>query len=370
MKNKLILLFIIMSITMNLNIRSQAFERTLADLYIDAISYDIYDFMSWNDMKRSVRINDQSNDSTLYTNFFLTEEEMFLEFEKEQPKFAVLWLRFRLISQCDGVEIKNMHFCFNGMSKGILCKTSSNHFSLGTNYTDKLQEEEIEDSLLLAIPLDENADWHEYIDKVLKENMLRCHVDYTINESELIGVDLVVELHSVKRDVMYCSNGMMFCVSNVEMLSSTKLFASEVISVKDAWTTLPEKVYLDLQTNPEKYKLVRLSVTATKKMPWNAYRLKYGLIESNNNIWLKTWNQSSSDMIYAYDTDDICQNGTFEREMMLLIRYDDIMLPIDELIELLEFRVMSSTEIVGDDGGTTMCGPRFSERVSYKLNEH
>ena len=78
MKKKLILLFIIMSITMNLNIRSQAFERTLADLYIDAISYDIYDFMSWNDMKRSVRINDQSNDSTLYTNFFLTEEEQLL----------------------------------------------------------------------------------------------------------------------------------------------------------------------------------------------------------------------------------------------------------------------------------------------------
>ncbi len=107
----------------------QAATDTPASLDVMVSSYDVYDVVPWHEMKQDLYIGSMPNESPSCSNKY---EKMLSGFEEEKPQFAIVWLLFQILAQCDGLRIDHMQFRTQHTSGEMLCKTYSNHFWLGT----------------------------------------------------------------------------------------------------------------------------------------------------------------------------------------------------------------------------------------------
>lgn len=342
-----------------------AYASTDADkpFEINVTSFDVYDVVPWDEMKHRMFVNAEENELPSYGNLYLVNAEEYAIYEAEKPDFVVLWLRFDLSVNEGNIRLNDMIFSEREKT-GICCRMYSNHFWIGGDYCDILQEgENVKDSLFVAICAEEYFSSEETAERIFGSSTFFCDAEYITNEGMPKKSEVKVGFDDASYHRMYCSDGISFCAYDLAVLDTETCFASQIQAVKEAWNTLPESVYSDLQIHPEKYKLVRLFVHANKNMFWNAYQLQYTLSGKSDCVWVKKWNQSSNDMVFAYDADDVYENGVFDREVMLLINCESIDMPVDEFVRTLEIRVSFSTEIVGDDGGITLAGPRFYEKI-------
>lgn len=348
-----------------------AYASTDADkpFEINVTSFDVYDIVPWDEMKHRMFVNAEGNELPSYGNLYLVNAEEYAIYEAEKPDFVVLWLRFDLSVNEGNIRLNDMVFSEREKT-GICCRMYSNHFWIGGDYCDILQEgENVKDSLFVAICAEEYFSSEETAERLFGSSTFFCDAEYITNEGMPKKSEVKVGFDDAVYHRMYCSDGISFCAYDLAVLDTETCFSSQIQAVKEAWSTLPQSVYSDLQIHPEKYKLVRLYVHGNKNMIWNAYQFRYILHGKNDCVWIKRWNQSPYDMVFAYDADDIGENGVFTREIMLLINCENIDLPVDEFVRTLEIYVSFSTEVVGDDGGVTLTGPKFYEQVCMQNHE-
>lgn len=363
MQYRKMLLFIAVVICLLSFGKAYACTNISAPLEINVRSFDIYDVVSWDEIKHRMFVTSEGNELPPYRNIYWVNDEEFALYEKEKPDFVILWLRFEVSVNEGNIWLNQMIFSERENTR-MCCRMYSNIFLTGAGYCDFLQEDEkVKDSLFIAICADDFFSSEKKEESIFDSSSFFCNVEYTTYEGMSKNSKVKVEFDKVTYQRMYCFNGLTFCAFDIEVLDVGKSFSSQIRAVREAWSTLPESVYSDLQIHPEKYKLVRLYVHGNKNMSWNAYQLKYITYGRSDCVWLKKWNQSSGDMVFAYDADDVLVNGGFDREIMLLINCENIDLPVDEFVRTLEIYVSFSTEIIGDDGGITLSGPTFYEQV-------